>query len=80
MESAPTPTSASTRRPPCPRTRWKPLNRELNKILAPPAIQAPFAELGAEVLPLKPAEYRAQAEGETRLFTEIVKSRCITGE
>jgi tripartite-type tricarboxylate transporter receptor subunit TctC len=56
------------------------LNRELNKILAQPASQARFAELGAEVLPLKPAEYKALVQGETRLFTEIVKSRGITAE
>ena len=56
------------------------LNRELNKILALPAIQARFIELGAEALPLKPAEYKALVQGETKLFTEIVKSRDITAE
>jgi len=31
-------------------------------------------------LPLKAAEYKALVQGETRLFTEIVKSRGITAE
>jgi tripartite-type tricarboxylate transporter receptor subunit TctC len=65
---------------PMPANSVERLNRELNKILAQPAIQARFAELGAEVLPLKPAEYKALVQGETRLFTEIVKSRGITAE
>lgn len=56
------------------------LNRELNKILALPAIQARFIELGAEAVPLKPTEYKALVQGETKLFTEIVKSRGITAE
>jgi tripartite-type tricarboxylate transporter receptor subunit TctC len=56
------------------------MNRELNKVLAQPALQARFIELGAEAMPLKPAEYKALVQGETRLFTEIVKSRGITAE
>lgn len=56
------------------------LNREINKILAQPATQARFIDLGAEALPLKPAEYKALVQSETRLFAAIVKARGITAD
>lgn len=56
------------------------LGAELNKILAQPAIKARFAEQGAEALPLQSAELKALVQTESRLFTEIVKSRGITVE
>ena len=56
------------------------MNREINKILAQPAIQARFLELGAEAVPVKAAEYKAMVQAETKLFTEIVKARGITAD
>lgn len=56
------------------------LNREVNKVLAMPATKARFIELGAEAIPVRPAEYRAMVQSEHRLFTNIVKSRGISAD
>lgn len=56
------------------------LNQAVNAILAQPAIQAKFIELGAEALPKSPAQFKAMVQAETRLFTDIVKSRNISAD
>lgn len=56
------------------------VNREINKVLAQPAIKARFVELGAEAVPFRPTEYKALVQAETRLFTDIVKARGIKAD
>ncbi|ABM57719.1 Bug family tripartite tricarboxylate transporter substrate binding protein [Verminephrobacter eiseniae] len=56
------------------------MNREINHLLALPAIAARFLELGAEAVPLQASEYKAMVRAETRLFTDILKSRAITAD
>lgn len=50
----------------------------VNRLLVQPAIKARFAELGADALPLSIAEFKKTVQDETRLFTEVIKSRGIT--
>jgi tripartite-type tricarboxylate transporter receptor subunit TctC len=56
------------------------MNREINRLLVQPEIKARFAELGAEAVPLSPAEFKAMVRAETTLFTDIVKSRGIRAD
>lgn len=63
-----------------PKSTVERMNREINRILAQPAIQARFVEFGAEAVPVKPAEYKAMVQAETKLFTEVVKARGITAD
>ncbi|OYU98349.1 MAG: ABC transporter substrate-binding protein [Burkholderiales bacterium PBB5] len=53
------------------------LNREINKLLATPQIKARYAELGAQALPLSPAEFKALVAEETRVFSAVIKARRI---
>lgn len=53
------------------------MNQEVNRVLSQPGVQARFADLGAEALPLTPAQFRARVEAETRLFAPIVRKRGI---
>lgn len=50
------------------------LNREINKVLERPDVQARFVEAGAEAVPQSPAEYAALVTEEARLFTGLVKT------
>ena len=54
------------------------LNREINKVLALPATKARFAEVGAEPVPMSPAEFKALVQAESVRFGAIVKARRIT--
>lgn len=56
------------------------MGREINRILAQPAIRDRWVELGAQALPLLPAEYKALVRDEARLFQAIVKARGITAD
>lgn len=56
------------------------MNREVNKVLALPSTKARFVELGAEAIPVRPAEYKAMVQAEKRLFTDIVKTRGISAD
>ncbi|MDP9932768.1 Bug family tripartite tricarboxylate transporter substrate binding protein [Variovorax paradoxus] len=56
------------------------MNREINKILSLPAVQARFIELGAQAVPVSRADYKSMVQTETKLFTEIVKARGITAD
>ncbi len=53
------------------------MNREINRLLALPAIKSRFSEIGADATPLSPTEFKAQVQGETRLLTGIVRTRDI---
>lgn len=54
------------------------LNREINRILAQQSIKTRFMELAAEALPLGVHELKGMVQTETRLFTDIIRSRGIT--
>lgn len=56
------------------------VNRELNKLLAQPAIKGRFADVGAEPLALSPAELTAMVKAESALFGPIVKTRGIKAD
>jgi tripartite-type tricarboxylate transporter receptor subunit TctC len=49
------------------------LNREINKALADPKIQARFADLGAAVLPGSPADFGKLVADETEKWARVVK-------
>jgi tripartite-type tricarboxylate transporter receptor subunit TctC len=53
------------------------MNREINRVLAMPATKTRFVELGAEAVPVSPAEFKAMVRAEAKLFGEIVKTRGI---
>ena len=54
------------------------LNREINKVLVLPATKARYAEVGAEPVPMSPAEFKAAVKAESQRFGGIVKERRIT--
>jgi tripartite-type tricarboxylate transporter receptor subunit TctC len=49
------------------------LNREINAILAEPAMQQRLADLGGSVMPGKPADFGAIAAAETEKWAKVVK-------
>jgi tripartite-type tricarboxylate transporter receptor subunit TctC len=49
------------------------LNREINAILAEPAMQQRLADLGGSVMPGKPADFGAVAAAETEKWAKVVK-------
>lgn len=53
------------------------MNREINKLLALPAIKARFAEVGADAVALTPAEVKALVQAEIAIFGPVVKTRGI---
>ncbi len=53
------------------------LTSEINRALAQPAIQARFAAIGAQALPLPAQEFKALVAAETQLFAGIVRARGI---
>lgn len=56
------------------------MNREINRVLALPEIKSRFVDVGAEAIPMKPAEYKTTVQAETRLFGDVVKSRGIKAD
>lgn len=56
------------------------LNREINKVLQLPTTKARFAEVGADAVPISPAEFKALVQTETTRFSAIVKARRISAE
>ena len=50
------------------------MNREINQLLALPAIQARFAEIGADAVAMSPAEVKALVQAEAALFGPVVKA------
>jgi tripartite-type tricarboxylate transporter receptor subunit TctC len=53
------------------------MNRELNRLLAQPAIKARFAEVGADAVAMSPAEVKALVQEEVALFGPVVRARQI---
>ncbi len=53
------------------------MNREINRLLAQPAIKARFAEFGADAVPMTPAEVKALVQAEIALFGPVVKASGI---
>ncbi len=56
------------------------MNREINRLLVQPAIKARFAEVGADAVPMTPAEVKALVQSEIQLFGPVVKSRGIKAD
>ena len=56
------------------------LNREINRILATPAVKDRIQSLGGEALPLSPAEFGARAMDDSRRFGAIIRERKIVGD
>lgn len=56
------------------------LNREINRILATPALKDRIQNLGGEALPLTPAEFGARANDDSKRFGAIIRERKITGD
>lgn len=53
------------------------MNREINRLLAQPALKARFAEIGADAVPMSPTEVRALVKAEVALFGPLIKARGI---
>ena len=60
-----------------PTTNVARMNREINRLLALPATKARFAEVGADALPMTPAEVKALVQSEIALFGPVVKASGI---
>ncbi|MDI9330356.1 MAG: tripartite tricarboxylate transporter substrate binding protein [Alphaproteobacteria bacterium] len=56
------------------------LNREINRILATPAVKDRIQALGGEALPLSPAEFAAKAQEDSKRFGAIIRERKIVGD
>ncbi len=56
------------------------MNREINRLLATPAIKSRFAELAADAMPLSPAEIKAMVQAEVGLFGPVVRERGIKAD
>ena len=56
------------------------LNAEINAIIGDPAMKARFADLGAEPMPMTPAEFRKFIAAETEKWGKIVKFAGIKPE
>ena len=56
------------------------LNREINRILATPALRERIAALGGEAAPMSPAQFAAKADEDSRRFGAIIRERKIVGD
>ena len=56
------------------------MNREVNRLLAMPAIKARFAEFGADAQPLSPAELKALVQAEIALFGPVIRKSGIKAD
>jgi tripartite-type tricarboxylate transporter receptor subunit TctC len=54
------------------------LNREINRILATPALKDRMASLGGEALAMTPGEFAAKASEDSKRFGAIIKERQIS--
>lgn len=53
------------------------LNREINKALALPQVKARFLDVGGEAAPMSPAEFKAVAREEAKVFGQVIRERGI---
>lgn len=56
------------------------LNREINRILATPAVRDRIIAIGGEPAPMTPAQFGAKAAEDSRRFGAIIRERKITGD
>jgi len=56
------------------------LNKAFNEALADPRIQKRIADLGAEPMPMTPAEFGKLVADETEKWGQVVKAANITVE
>lgn len=56
------------------------VHQAVNRLLAQPAVKARFSELAADAQPLSLPEFRKTVQDETRLFTEVIRTRGITAD
>lgn len=56
------------------------LNREINRILATPALRERISALGGEAAPMSPAQFAAKADEDSRRFGAIIRERKIVGD
>jgi tripartite-type tricarboxylate transporter receptor subunit TctC len=56
------------------------MNREINRLLALPAIKARFSEVSADAMPMSPAEVKSLVQAEIALFGPVVKARGIRAD
>ena len=56
------------------------LNREINRILAMPAVRTQIATIGAEPSPMTPAQFAAQMEDDSRRYGAVIKERGIKAD
>ncbi|KQP22479.1 tripartite tricarboxylate transporter substrate binding protein [Pseudorhodoferax sp. Leaf267] len=56
------------------------LNREINRILATPALRERMLALGGEALPLTPAQFHQRALDDSARFGAIIRERGIRGD
>jgi tripartite-type tricarboxylate transporter receptor subunit TctC len=54
------------------------LNREINRILATPALKDRMASLGGEAMAMTPGEFAAKASEDSKRFGAIIKERQIS--
>lgn len=53
------------------------LNREIGRALTLPAVKARFQDVGGEATPMSPAEFKATAQAEARVFGNLIRARGI---
>ena len=53
------------------------MNREVNRLLASPSIKAKFIEVGADAVPMSPAEVKSLVRAEKELFGPVIKANGI---
>ena len=56
------------------------LNREINKVLATPAVKERIAALGGVPAPMSPADFNARASIDSTRFGALIKARNIQGD
>lgn len=56
------------------------MNREVNRLLAMPAIKARFAEFGADAQPVSPVELKALVQAEIALFGPVIRKSGIKAD
>ena len=56
------------------------LNREINKVLATPAVKERINALGGVPAPMSPADFNARAATDSARFGALIKARNITGD
>ncbi|HSW04838.1 Bug family tripartite tricarboxylate transporter substrate binding protein [Aquabacterium sp.] len=56
------------------------LNAEVNRILAQPAVREQLMSIGAEPVPMSPAQYRTLLEAEAKRYGAVVKERRINAD